>query len=126
MKPPTDLPHMLWIVRFSAVSGFFTKTVWFKVAFICSLWLLLKICILFSFNTIVLAFEECNFTAPQFILAELMEQLSGNVMFAFEVKFQLTDITSFLTGEFSVIIISPSKKSNSARRGNYPMVKMNW
>ena len=101
---------MLWIVRFSAVSGFFTKSVWYNVAFICSVWLLLKICILFSFNTTVLAFEECNFTAPQFILVELIKQLSGSVMFASEVKFQLTDITSLLSGQFSGIVISPSKE----------------
>ena len=101
---------MLWIVKFSAVSGFLLKFFWFMVAFNCSVCSLFKIYILLSFSTIVFAFDECSFIAPQFILVELIEQLNGRVIFASEVKFQLTDSILLSTGQFSVMIISPSKE----------------
>ena len=76
-------------------------------AFLSSVWVFFMICIRFSFNIIVFALDDCNLTAPQFILVELMEQTSGNVIFASEVNFQLTEITPSSSGQFSVIVISP-------------------
>ena len=59
---------------------------------------------------ILFACEEYSFTAPQFISVEIIEHLSGSVIFASEVKFQLTDTILPSMGQFSVIIIFPSKE----------------
>ena len=107
LRPPTGLDH-IGIVAYFSLRGFLTKSVVLSVAFICSMFSFIIICIRCSFNLIFLACEECNLTAQQFIQDEFIEQLRGKVILATDLKVQFSDIMLPLTGQFSVISISPS------------------